>query len=131
MADKAETAELQEQKFKLVIEYLREIMQQAQFVAVNIAIAADVASKSYGTESELGKALLNLASESTAATQRVEELSRVAIEGLNTFDYNSLTKKKDIDPQTLGRIEVSFEQILIQSKKVMEILKRLNLKHSE
>ena len=131
MADKAETAELQEQKFKLVFEYLREIMQQAQFVAVNIAIAADAVSKSFGKESELGKALLNLASESTVATQRVEELSRVAIEGLNTFDYNSLTKKKDIDPQTLGRIESSFEQILIQSKKVMEILKRLNLKHSE
>jgi len=131
LADKAETAELQEQKFKLVFEYLREIMQQAQFVAVNIAIAADAVSKSFGKESELGKALLNLASESTVATQRVEELSRVAIEGLNTFDYNSLTKKKDIDPQTLGRIESSFEQILIQSKKVMEILKRLNLKHSE
>ncbi|MBD3234618.1 MAG: hypothetical protein GF315_12910 [candidate division Zixibacteria bacterium] len=128
MNEKPETIMEREEEFKLVIDYMREIMQQAQFAAVNIAIAANLVSRSFGRDSELGKTLNKLASESSNANKRVEELSRIAIEGINSFDYRSFKKKLEIDPKTLRKIEETFSLIMADSEKAMNILKSLNLK---
>ncbi len=128
MSEKPETIMEREQEFRLVIDYMREIMQQAQFAAVNIAIAANLVSRSFGRDSELGKTLNKLASESSNANKRVEELSKIAIEGINSFDYSSFTKKLEIDPKTLRKIEETFALIMEDSEKAMNILKSLNLK---
>jgi len=114
------------QELKNVIEYLREIMQQAQFSAINISIAAKMIGKNYGRQSELGKALNDLATKSSDATSKIEELSKLATEGLNSFDYSSFKKRYEFDLKTLREIENSFSLMMADIKRVVNLLKRLN-----
>ena len=126
MSGELKVNELQENNFKLVIENITEIMQQAQFAAINIAIAANRINKRYGKNSELGKTLDKLASEVNDATKRIQGISQAAIEGINYFDHNSFSRKEEIEPGTLKKLEQSFAIILGNSKKVVDMLKQLN-----
>lgn len=125
MTESVQKEQQQEQQLKIVIDTISEISQQAQFAAINIAIAANRVSKDYGKDSELGKTLEQLAAQVSDATKRIDSISKVAVEGLNYFDHKSLTYKAEIEPGTLKKLEESFAIILSSSKKVMDMLKRL------
>ncbi|MCP4633573.1 MAG: hypothetical protein GY855_11650 [candidate division Zixibacteria bacterium] len=114
-----------EERFHLILQTMGEVLQQAQFAAVNIAIAANRICKDYGKDSEIGRSLENLASQVSDATKKIETISNIAIEGINTFDYRSFTQKNEIDPQTLKKLEESFSIIMGSSKKVIDLLKQL------
>ena len=126
MAEKTTTNELHEQGLKSIISSMSDIMQQAQFAAINIAIAADRVNKELGRDNELGRILDQLAAQVSDAMKRIECISKVATEGLNYFDFKSFTKKKDeLESGTLKKLEESFTIILENSQKVMDLLKRI------
>lgn len=126
MNEKTRTEQPQEQNLQILIETVSEILQQAQFAAVNIAIAANRICKQFGRNSELGKTLGQLADQVSDATKRIEEISKVAVEGVGDYDHNLLISRQDIEPGILKKLEDAFTIIISNSNKVMNILKHLN-----